>query len=153
MGPEKEATACFSCQGVWLRQILANSSCIRRTKVLHKKKKSSSSGNIFWFQKGKGMTREDFVFILSSILLRITEYFVLQGIHKDQVQLLSEWSLQGSNTWPWHYSHHTLTNWATQGILLLKKLEDKFIPFRGLPSSREIAYCSWEWHEKPVIGL
>lgn len=73
MGPEKEATAFFYVRVYDLGKVLL-------TKNLYKgkKPKHSTSGNAFWFPKAEGMTREDFVFILNSILLRITEYFDLQ---------------------------------------------------------------------------
>lgn len=34
---------------------------------------------------------------------RFTEYCELEGTHKDKVQLLSEWPIQGFNQQLWHF--------------------------------------------------
>lgn len=44
---------------------------------------------------------------------KTTEQSELEGTQKShQVQLWSEWPIQGSNPQPWHYSQHPLTNRA-----------------------------------------
>lgn len=48
---------------------------------------------------------------------RVTEYFELEGSHKDhEVQLLSEWPKWGSNPQPCHY--YALTNWSNYNYVI-----------------------------------
>lgn len=51
------------------------------------------------------------VYFTGNLHSYITDYFELEGIHKDhEVQLLNEWLIQGSNPQLWHYLDCALRN-------------------------------------------